>query len=78
MNKYVYLFIATLTNRLSEKYNFNREISDKRILREKVLLPVKDNNEPDYDYMEKYIKNIMKSKYNQYTIKIKKNKRSVE
>ena len=42
MNKYVYLFIATLTNRLSEKYNFNREISDKRILREKVLLPVKN------------------------------------
>lgn len=59
MNKYIYLFIATLTNRLSEKYNFNREFSDKRILREKIMLPVNNRNEPDYEYMEQYIKNIL-------------------
>lgn len=63
MNKYIYLFIATITNRLSGKYNFNREINDKRISREKIVLPVNQNNQPDYQYMEQYIKNIMAVKY---------------
>ncbi|MBE5899241.1 MAG: restriction endonuclease subunit S [Lachnospiraceae bacterium] len=65
-NKYIYLFISCMTSRWSDKYNFNREINDKRISREKILLPVNDNNEPDYEYMEQYIKNIMIRKYNQY------------
>lgn len=66
LNKYVYLFISTLLSRLSEKYNFNREINDIRISREKILLPVNNKNEPDYEYMEQYIKNIMIKKYKQY------------
>ncbi|OQA46737.1 MAG: Restriction enzyme BgcI subunit beta [Bacteroidetes bacterium ADurb.Bin302] len=66
MNKYIYLFIATLTNRFSEKYNFNREINDRRISREKIILPVNKKNEPDYEYMEQYIKNLMIKKYKQY------------
>jgi hypothetical protein len=66
LNEYIYLFIVTLTGRLSEKYNFNREINDKRISREKIMLPVTENNEPDYQYMEQYIKNIMIKKYNEY------------
>lgn len=69
MNMYIYLFIATLTSRLSEKYNFNREISDKRILREKIMLPINSDDKPDYDYMEQYVKNIIISKYKQYNKK---------
>lgn len=65
-NKYIYFFIATLTNRLSEKYNFNREINDNRIAREKIMLPIGKSNAPDYNYMEQYIKNIMLGKYSQY------------
>lgn len=63
-NKFHYLFISSLLNRLSEKYNFNREINDERISREKIILPVKNDNTPDYDYMEQYTKNIMIEKYN--------------
>ena len=65
-NKYHYLFLATITSRLSQKYNFNREINDKRISREIVLLPVTSGNEPDYDYMEKYSKNLLKNKIQSY------------
>ena len=39
-NKHHYLFLATILNRLSQKYNFNREINDNRISRERILLPV--------------------------------------
>lgn len=66
MNMYVYLFITTLLNRLSEKYNFNREINDKRISREKIILPIDDLGKPDYNYMTQYIKNMMFKKHKAY------------
>lgn len=65
-SKYVYLFMATMLNRLSEKYNFNREINDFRINREKILLPVTEMGEPDFDYMEQYAKVIECKKRSQY------------
>lgn len=66
MSKYVYMFISSLTNRFSEKYNFNREINDARISREKIMLPINENQEPDFKYMEQYIKNLKYKKINQY------------
>ncbi len=71
-NKYIYLFMSGLTNRLSEKYNFNREINDPRISREKIVLPINDDEKPDYEYMEKYIKNVMIIKYKKYKALFKK------
>ncbi|MGV8829956.1 MAG: restriction endonuclease subunit S [Breznakibacter sp.] len=55
-NKYVYLFISCITKRLSEKYSFNREINDKRIQREKIILPINQKSEPDYAFMEQYMR----------------------
>ncbi|WP_066185642.1 restriction endonuclease subunit S [Aliarcobacter thereius] len=72
MNKYVYMFISTLTNRFSEKYNFNREINDKRISREKIMLPVNEKKEPDFEYMEQYMKNLTYKKIKQYLDYLKK------
>ena len=64
--KYSYLFTATLLNRLSEKYNFNREINDVRIAKEIVILPITSDGSPDYAYMEQYTKNLMLKKYYEY------------
>lgn len=66
LDKYSYLFIATQTKRLSDKYNFNREINDKRISRDKIMLPVTNAGKPDYKYMAQYIKNIEYKKRNNY------------
>ncbi|RHG59895.1 restriction endonuclease subunit S [Coprococcus comes] len=55
-SKYHYLFIASITNRLSQKYNFNREINDNRISREKIMLPINEQGDLDLDFMEQYIK----------------------
>lgn len=54
--KYVYLFLATMTSRVRDKYGFNREINDPRIKKEKILLPINSNGNPDYDFMESYMK----------------------
>lgn len=56
LNKYSYLFIATIVQRLEGKYSFNREINDVRINKEKIVLPVDESSNPDYAFMEHYIK----------------------
>ena len=56
LNKYSYLFIATIVQRLEEKYSFNREINDVRINKEKIVLHVDESGNPDYAFMEQYIK----------------------
>lgn len=49
-----------LINRLSEKYSFNREINDERIKREKMLLPVKEDGEIDFDFMSSFMQGVEK------------------
>lgn len=72
-NKYVYLYMATMINRLSEKYNFNREINDVRISKERIILPIEKDYNIDFDYMEQFIKNIIKKKINKYIAYIDSN-----
>lgn len=66
LNKYSYLFVATMVSRLQGEYSFNREINDLRINREKVLLPVDEEGQPDYDFMEQYIREREKQLIAQY------------
>lgn len=59
LSKYQYLFIAaSLEKQIEDKYSFNREISDKRLKREKILLPVDDDAKPDWKFMHKFMKDI--------------------
>ncbi len=67
-NKYIYLFLATVVSKLGTKYSFNREINDLRISKEKIMLPIDDNKNPDFEYMGQYIQNIMSEQYNNYII----------
>lgn len=66
LNEYIYIFMAPIINKLSEKYSFNREINSQRINRERLILPINSNNEPDYEYMEQYIKNVMHKQLSAY------------
>lgn len=58
LNKYQYLFLATTFKKIGVKYSFNREISDKRLKREKIMLPITSFKEPDWGFMEQYMKRI--------------------
>jgi len=55
-NKYHYLFIVPLLNRLQEKYHFNYEINDKRLKSDKLMFPINVEGEMDLDFMENYMK----------------------
>ncbi|MFM7856219.1 MAG: restriction endonuclease subunit S [Flammeovirgaceae bacterium] len=65
-NEFIYIFISNITKRVSEKYSFNREINDQRIKKEKILLPINNQSQPDYQYMENYIKKIEYDKLTKY------------
>ena len=56
LSAYQYLFVAAMLNRLSEKYNFNREINDSRISREKIFLPVDESGNPCWLLIENYMR----------------------
>jgi hypothetical protein len=71
-SKEAYLFISKITKRLSEKYSFNREINDKRIHREKILLPINSNGKPDFAFMEQFMRQKEQEKLQEYNNYISK------
>lgn len=64
--KYIYLFLSPVIARLSEKYSFNREISDKRIKKERLLLPVDKLKAPDWQFMQSYVREREQSQLEEY------------
>lgn len=81
-NKYIYLFLATVVSRISDKYSFNREINDLRIKKEKILLPVTGEGKPDYVFMENFMRKKEESLTETYKkdiqIKVNELKRGLE
>jgi len=57
LNKYNALFITTILNKETFKYSYGRAFNTKNIRNTLIKLPIK-NGEPDWDYMECYIKSI--------------------
>lgn len=65
-NKYVLLFFKAIIMQQRKKYGYGYKFKEKRMLRQKLMLPITDSGEPDYEYMEQYAKNMMLKKYRQY------------
>ncbi len=76
LDKYAYLFMIPIINRLSEKYSFNREINDNRIKREKLILPVTKTGEIDFAFMSSFMKEVEKDILNT-TLKYLKNRLNI-
>lgn len=56
LNEYISIFLKPVIESIKPKYNFAREISDYRLNEEIIILPVNKNGNPDWNYMEEYIK----------------------
>lgn len=65
-NKFVLLFFVSILAKQRSKYSYGYKFKEQRMLRQKLMLPVTDSGEPDYEYMEQYAKNMMLCKYQQY------------
>lgn len=55
-NEFVSLFVTNQIKQQSEKYNYGYKMGTGRLKRQKIMLPITDDGEPDYDFMEQYIK----------------------
>lgn len=58
LNIYIALFLKPIIESIKPKYNFAREISDYRLNKEKISLPADKKGNPDWKYMEDYIKSL--------------------
>ena len=52
----IYIFLTSRLNILNEKYSYGKQLRPNRFIRDKIMLPVKDDDSPDWRFMEEYIK----------------------
>lgn len=57
-NPLIWLFITTILNHHGFKYAYGRQLRLKRLLSESILLPINSNGNPDWQFMEDYIKSL--------------------
>lgn len=65
-NKFVLLFMKTNILQQKCKFLYAYKFNEKRMKAQNILLPIDSSGNPDYEYMENYIKKIMQKKYNSY------------
>ena len=65
-NKFSLLFMKTLILQQKTKFLYAYKFNEKRMKSQNIILPTTPSGEPDYLYMENYIKEIMLRKYNEY------------
>lgn len=59
LNVYIGVFLRPIVEAFGKsKYNFGREISDERLAKENIRLPIDDKGRPDWEFMERYIKSL--------------------
>jgi len=56
-NSYINLFLVTLFKSYQQKYSYGRQVRINRLEKEKIFLPTL-NNQPDFKFMENYIKSV--------------------
>ena len=67
MNLYSGQFIAKMiSNTCACKYTYGHMGNKDGIKRERIMLPIDENNNPDYQFMEDYVKELMARKREQY------------
>lgn len=66
LNKYNGMFIVAEINKQADRYSYGYIRNNPRIRKEQLMLPTTDSGQPDYNYMEQYIKAIMFRKCKNY------------
>lgn len=57
-NRWVNFFITRSITQQKDKYGYGLKLGTERLKKQIIMLPIKDNDEPDYEYMEEYMRNI--------------------
>lgn len=60
LNAYNSLFLCTILNKIIETKGGWSSSLESNIINESIKLPITKNNQPDWEYMEKYIKSTIR------------------
>ena len=66
MSQWTMIFISECLSVLHGFFGHGLSISNDRAKNIKIMLPVTDDGQPDYDFMEEFGRKMMSNKYNQY------------
>lgn len=66
LNKYNAMFITTIADRIRGKYNFGYKRSAQRLAKEILTLPATEEGDPDWQFMESYMRNLESIQIAQY------------
>lgn len=58
LTKYIAMFLVTILNQEQYRYNYGRKASQTRLKNINIKLPVNINDQPDWQFMENYIKSL--------------------
>lgn len=64
--KFSLLFLSRIISQQADRFGHAHSITQDRLKAYKLILPVDSAGNPDYSYMESYIKNLMAQKYTEY------------
>tara|TARA_R110002049_G_scaffold284809_5_gene465520 strand:+ start:889 stop:1938 length:1050 start_codon:yes stop_codon:yes gene_type:complete len=65
-SKHIGIFISQQITRQRGKYGYGYKMGTARLKRQKIMLPINDQNEPDYVFMENYMKRLEYKKLTDY------------
>lgn len=63
LNENIALFLVPLIKKFSSKYSYGYQLSTSVLKKQRLMLPVNDDLNPDWDFMEYYVKKLRERKY---------------
>lgn len=75
-SKYIYLFLKTIILQQKCKYEYGYKFNEQRMLRQSILLPVSEDGDPDWVFMESFMRRL-ETKMLETTIEIFKKRINV-
>jgi hypothetical protein len=62
LTPYIAMFLNTIIKKEKFRFNYGRKWGKEKMLTHKIKLPINENNNPDWEFMENYIKSLPYSK----------------
>ena len=79
LNKFIaHFIIVALKNNINGRYDYGKILGTERLLKIKILLPANKNGNPDYEFMEQYVKEQESRKREEYIKYIKNELHNIE
>ena len=75
---YVLLFMKSVILMQKKKFGYLYKFNADRMAHTNIMLPVTDNGQPDYDFMEEFGRKMMSNKYNEYLMYLSTNDKEME